>query len=619
MDRVKYIWRGLITLKDGLALLALLLFFGGLFFLLSSSSDPDDKRGGALLVSLDGVVVEQPEDVDPLSLIQGDVPNFSQYRAADVVRSIRLAAAEKRMKVIVLNLDGFIGGGQVSLQDIGRAMDVARAAKIPVLTYATAYSDDAYLLAAHASEVWLNPMGAVMLAGPGGTRPYFKGLIDRFGVNVHVYRVGKYKSFVEPYTHEHQSEEAKAADQALVNSLWEDWQAEVAKLRPKAELASMLKDPAAAANGENLASTALRFKLVDKLGDDIAFGTHLAKIVGGDEDLGPGDFNRTTMDALLENHPLESRGKGVGLVTIAGEIVDGSAGSGTAAGDSVSALINEALTDDDIKALVVRVDSPGGSVMASEKIRLALAEAHKAKIPVIVSMGNVAASGGYWVSMAADKIFAEPATVTGSIGVFAIIPSFERTMARYGVNADGVKTTPLSGQPDVFGGTTPEADHLLQAGTDDIYRRFTTLVAKRRNLPLARVQEIAQGRVWDGGSARQLGLIDAFGSLDDAVAEAAKRAGLNDVKVRRFEPQSGQGMLGWLLGNFGIHAKSSVARDWVSLLSRKREAQFMAGVSDGLNIISGPSVQVRCIGCPATQFRAGLRVPKHDFINRIIK
>ena len=263
MNWLRRIWKWLVAVKDGLALVALLLFFGTLLMFMSGSSDPANARGGALLLSLDGVMVEQPEEADPLAFVSGNAPAFAQYRASDVIRALDLAAKDDDIKTVVLDLDSFVGGGQVVLQDVARAIGRVKAAKKPVLAFATGYSDDAYLLAAQASEIWLDPMGAVLFAGPGGTQPYFKGLLDRFGVNVRVYRVGKFKSFDEPYTREGQSDEARAANQALATALWDDWQAHIRKARPAANFGALLADPAAAAEGKDLARAALDLKLVD--------------------------------------------------------------------------------------------------------------------------------------------------------------------------------------------------------------------------------------------------------------------------------------------------------------------------------------------------------------------
>jgi protease IV len=593
---LKRFWGWAMTLKDGLALIALLLFFVVLFRLMSGGPHPSDTRGGALLVNLDGALVEQVESADPKAIVLGDAPLMAQTRGSDVIHALRTAAKDSDIKAVVLNLDRFIGGGQVLLQDVAGALDEVRAAKKPVLAFATGYSDDSYLLAAHASEVWLDPMGAVLLTGPGGTRPYFKGLIDRLGVNVHVYRVGKFKSFVEPYLLTKQSDEARSAGQALVDSIWGDWKRHVASARPQANIAPLLADPSSA--GKDLAKAAIALKLVDKLGTETAFAQRVATLTGADEDKGPDDFNRTSLAAYLQANPPKSRGEKIGIVTVAGAIVDGQAPSGSAGGDTIAALIHSAVADEDMKALVVRVDSPGGSAFASEKIRLAMADARAKKLPVIVSMGNVAASGGYWVAMGGDKVFAEPATITGSIGVFGIIPTFETTAARYGVTTDGVKTTALSGQPDIIGGTSPETDRLLQNGVEDIYGRFLSLVSVSRKLPIEKVNELAQGRVWDGGAARQLGLVDAFGSLDDAVAEAAKRAGIEADDVQRVSIEPQPGFLTQVLASLGVHSEAALPRDIVSKLALRERINLMAGFADAGQVLTGPAVQVRCLSCP---------------------
>ena len=294
---------------------------------------------------------------------------------------------------------------------------------------------------------------------------------------------------------------------------------------------------------------------------------------------------------------LDPRGP-IGIVTVAGDIVDGKARLGTAGGDSIALAIEQGLRDDGLKALVVRVDSPGGSVLASERIRQALMAARARKIPVVVSMGNVAASGGYWVSTAGDYVFAEPSTITGSIGVFGIIPSFEGSLAKLGLGADGVKTTPLSGEPDIFHGPGPEADRLIQAGVDGVYKNFLEIVAKSRRKSPADIDRIAQGRVWDGGSARQLGLVDGFGGIDEAVAKAAELAKLGDERgVRYLERPTSltEQVLGMLAGE---EETDSAPADALAMLAPAPEWQLRAALADLRAILSGPSIQVRCLECP---------------------
>lgn len=607
MAFVKGMWRILVAIKDGLVLLFLLMFFGALYAALSWSPKPAQSVGsGALLLKLDGTIVEQPSEVDPMALLTGRNDRAKEYGLADIVAALDAARDDRKVKAVVLNLDGFMGGGQVALARVGKALDAVRAAKKPVLAYATIYSDDSYQLAAHASESWVDPLGGVAIVGRGGSGLYYKGLIDKLGVNTHVYRVGTYKSFVEPFTRTDQSPEAKQANQALADALWEDWQQEVAKARPKARLAAYVRDPAglAQAAGGNLAKAALGAGLVDRMGDEAAFGARVAEIAGDAPDDKAGDFAAIDLGNYMKAHK-PANGGDIGVLTIAGDIVDGEAGPGTAAGDTISALLRKTLAEKDLKALVVRVDSPGGSVMASEKIRSAIMEAKSEGLPVVVSMGNVAASGGYWVSTPADVIFAEPDTITGSIGVFGIIPSFEGTLAKMGVTTDGVKTTPLSGQPDIAGGTTPEFDRIMQMGVEDIYGRFVGLVAQSRRKSPQQIDAIAQGRVWDGGTARQIGLVDRFGGLEEAIAEAAKLAKVDPAKAKPYriakepdkfaefvqsiidrEDEDDAGTSSAMVGRDLLGRQAIVQRNWA-----------LQAIADARALVSGAGVRADCLEC----------------------
>ena len=470
----------------------------------------------------------------------------------------------------------------------------------PVYAFATAYTDDSYQLAAHATQIWMDPLGGTILTGPGGSQPYFKGLLDQLGIKANVYRVGTFKSAVEPYTRNDQSPEAEAALKAVYDEIWGQWKADVAKARPQAQIEPLLVDPAGAVEGANgnLSQLALTNKLVDKLGDRIAFGKFVASKVGADDKKSTGGFAATDMAALLANYGPSGAGKQIGVVTIAGTITDGEAGPGTAAGDTISKLIYDALDQKDLKALVVRVDSPGGSVTASEKIRLAIAAAKAKKIPVIVSMANLAASGGYWISLPADVIFAEPSTITGSIGIFGVIPSAEVGLAKIGVNADGVKTTPLSGEPDVLGGFSPDFDRVAQSAIENGYRDFITRVATARKKTPEQIDAIGQGRVWAGGTARQIGLVDRYGGMDEALAEAAKRAGLkaDGWHAVYIEPQPS--FAGTLLGGLMPKRETSVAPMDIFARAQWQQQLFVQRVAADLEMLTGvQGAQARCIEC----------------------
>ena len=597
------VWRLLVGIKDGLALLFLLLFFAALYGVLMARPSAGQVREGALLLKLDGSVVEEPEEADGFTaLLTGGLPTH-QYRARDLVRALDAAVKDDQVKAVVLDLSRFTGGGLVHMEAIGAALDRVKAAKKPVLTYSFGYADDGVMLAAHSSEVWVDPLGGAFVMGPGGESLYYGKLLERFKITPHVYRVGTYKEYVETYLRNDMSPPAREARTAVLGALFDSWKADVKKARPQANLDLVTKDPAGwyKASGGDGAEAAKAAGLVDQIGDRVAFGQRVAKLVGADGlDERPGGFAHSTLKAYLAKNKPETPGKAIGVITIAGEIVDGKAGPGTAGGDRIADLLDGKDTKD-IKALVIRVDSPGGSVAASERIRLAI-ERQKAKgIPVVVSMANVAASGGYWVSTPGTKIFAEPGTVTGSIGIFAVVNSFERTLADYGVTSDGVRTTPLSGQPDLLGGFTPEVESLLQSTIERGYQRFIGLVAKARGKTPEQIDTVAQGRIWDGGTARQLGLVDQFGGLDDALAFAASQAKL---EPGNWHPQ----FLGEKSGSYSSlierlaeddDSAPSEQGDLFALLAAQQQAMLGQAMAQAGHLLGRPGAQAYCLECPA--------------------
>jgi protease-4 len=601
---VRGAWKILVGIKDGLVLIFMLLFFGILFAALSAKPN-STVRDGALLLKLDGPIVEQPENVSPFAAMQGGGKQH-QFRLRDLVRAIDAAKDDSRVKVVVLDLDGYGGGYPAAVTEVANALGRVKASGKPVLAYATAYTDGSYLLAANASEVWLNPMGGTLFMGPGGNQLYYKGLIDKLGVNVHVYRVGKFKSFVEPYERDAQSPEAKEALTALYASIFSQWKDLIHKARPKAQIDAFLTAPdqAIAATKGDIAHANLASGLVDKLGDRLAFGKRVAQLAGDGPKKVAGSFAAIKYDDFVAAHPMSTSGDKIGIVTVAGDIIDGKAGPGTAGGDTIAKAVLDGLAKKDLKALVVRIDSPGGSALASETIRKAVLEAKAQKLPIVVSMGGLAASGGYWVSTAGDVVFAEPNTITGSIGIFGIIPTFENSLKKLGITTDGVKTTPLSGQPDVFGGTSPQVDSILQASIEHGYAEFIGRVAAARKMTPQRVDEIGQGRVWDGGTARQLGLVDRFGSLDDAVAEAAKRAGIDAKNVRRVFLEKQPGWFAKLVQGFADNddddasaTDDAKAGDLFAMLAAQRQDVFAHALGDAKRLATVNSVQARCLEC----------------------
>lgn len=599
MTFARKVWKLLVAIKDGLVLLFLLLFFMGLYAVLTMRPNAGQVREGALLLALEGAVVEEPAEIDPVSvLLSGQAPE-RQYRARDLVRAVRAAADDKRIKAVVLDLSKFGGGGQVHMEDLGAAMDAVRAKGKPVLTWAQAYTDDTVLLAAHASEVWVDPFGGAFVLGPGGNNLYFAGLIEKLKINLHVYKVGTFKDYVEQFTRSDQSPESKQARAAVLQALWANWQDNVRKARPKANIALATGDPAAwfKAAGGDAAVAAKTAGLVDRIGNRSEFGARVAALVGKDpSDKKPGAFVHTALGPWVSALPKEGAGKPIGVITIAGEIVDGEAGPGSAGGTRIAKLLDEAL-EQNLAGLVIRVDSPGGSVNASEEIRGAILR-HKAKgIPVAVSMANLAASGGYWVSTPGQRIFAEPGTITGSIGIFAVIPSFERSLAEVGVTSDGVKTTPLSGQPDPVGGLSPAVEAMLQANIESGYGKFIGLVAKARGKTPQQVDAIAQGRIWDGGTARQNGLVDQFGGLDDALAWVAGQAKLKQGEWRPvYLGQSAPtyaALIDQLRGG-----DEGQGQDFAGLVAQHQRTVVARAWANAEMLVRGGGAQAYCLDCP---------------------
>jgi protease-4 len=453
-------------------------------------------------------------------------------------------------------------------------------------------------------------MGGAVLAGPGGQRLYYAGLLERLRINARVYRVGTYKSAVEPYLLNAMSPEARENMQSLYGAMWSQWQDDVRRARPSANLAMATQNVAGwlQASGGDTARATLAAGLADRAGTRVEWGERVAELAGKDEwDKTPGHFAHTALDPWVAEtsprttmRPLARGGGAIGVITIAGEISDGNAGPGAAGAERIVRLLDDAL-DDGLKALVIRVDSPGGTVTGSEAIRRAILR-HKANgIPIAVSMGNVAASGGYWVATPANRIFAEPSTITGSIGIFGVIPTFEDALAEWGVTSDGVQTTALSGQPDLLGGLTPEADAILQATVASGYQRFLGLVAQSRGITRDRADDLGQGRVWDGGSARQLGLVDQFGGLDDALAWAAGQAGLDEgawQPVFLSEQPSGYGPL--LLRMMAEPSSNPGGGDLFALFARGERARATQALAELKGLLEVRGVQARCLECPST-------------------
>lgn len=490
----------------------------------------------ALVLDPRGVLVEQVSGESrgwlARSLLGGPAAP-RETLTKDVLDALRLARDDARIPAVYLDLDDFAGGGLSKLQAVGRALDAFRAEGKKIVAYADGLTQRPYYLAARADELILHPDGIVFLQGFGGYRPYYKEGLDRFGIEMHVFRVGEFKSAVEPYLRNDMSPEAKEEDRDVYGDLWRAWLADVARARGR-DVAALAHDietwpDRVAAAGGDLARAALDAGLVDTLGPRDRLRERMIELVGKTKD--GHDFRRvgfrTYLAARAKDRAPKGHGPGVAVVVARGDILDGTQPPGTIGGDSTAALIRRAREDEDAKALVLRIDSPGGSAFAAEVIRRECELTQKAGKPVVVSMGSVAASGGYWIATSSDEIWASPTTITGSIGIFGVFPDVHRALARYlGVHLDGVGTTPWTDALNPGRPLDPAVAATFQRVIDRGYEDFLGHVATARHMTRDEVDRIARGRIWSGEDAKSLGLVDHLGGLDDAVAAAAKRARL---------------------------------------------------------------------------------------------
>ncbi len=505
--------------------------------IIKGSPKIEDKT--ALVLNLKGPLVEQRANSAPdrlLSALQEDSAGQTQLR--DVLAVLEAAAKDTKIERVVLILDDFGGGGLASLHEVASGIERFKASGKQVVAWGGSYDQRSYYLAAHANEVFLHPMGAAMLEGYGRYRNYYKDALDRLGIQANVIRVGTYKSFGEPYFANAPSKATIEADTYLYNDLWATYTSAVEKARklPAGAINKSISDlpQSFVAAGGNPAKLALMEKAVDGLKTRDEFRELMIQRGAKDEETK--SFRQISFDTYLGTLRPQRTGDAVAIVVAEGEISDASAPPGRIGGRSTAELIRKARDDEKVKALVLRVNSPGGSAFGSELIRRELDLTRKAGKPVVVSMGNVAASGGYWISMASDEIIADPATITGSIGVFAMLPTGEKAMEKLSISTGGVTTTWLGGAYDPRRGLDPRFAQMVQNAIGNIYTEFTTKAAVARKTTPEKIDVVGQGRVWTGNQAKDRGLIDRTGSLGDAIKSAASKAKLgDDVRVTYVE------------------------------------------------------------------------------------
>jgi protease-4 len=537
------IGRGIDWVRKFLHLVLLLIIFGFIVGALSVSA-PVIPRKAALVIAPEGQIVEQLSG-DPIqrAIDQASGNARSETLLRDLTDSIRAAAKDVRIPVLVIDTEYFTGAGQPTLEELARAIDEFKQTGKKVIAYGTAYDKAQYYLAAQANEVYVDPLGMVLIDGYESYHWFWKGLLDKVDADIHVFRVGSYKSAVEPYSRTNMSPEAKEQASQYLNSLWQSYQKAIVtarKLEPNALEAyvNTLGEQIAASQG-HAAEVALKAGLVTGVKSRLEVEEMVKELVGEDEQ--DGGFKGVSHHDYVRIVRAEQRlGSGadakIGVVVASGDILDGDQPPGTIGGASTARLIREARVDDKVRAVVLRVDSPGGSMLASEEIHREIAALKAAGKPVVVSMGDLAASGGYYIAAPADEIWASPATITGSIGIYAVVPTVNRTLEKAGITVDGVGTSRLSGQQRLDVGLGEDAKKIVQATIDRGYEEFLSRVASGRNKTRDEVNEVAQGHVWSGADALRIGLVDHLGSFEDAVKAAARLANLDKWDLHYVEP-----------------------------------------------------------------------------------
>ncbi len=519
--------------------LFIIVLVGLAFF---SKEDTSIGSNNALLLTISGNIVDEKQIIDPLSELFNDLLGFSQLPEEtllqDILDAIHAAEEDERINSIVLDLSDMGVSSISQIRDVGKALINFKTSGKPVIAAEDFYTQDKYLLASYADRVFLNPIGLVDLHGLGAYQLYFKDALQKLKINYHVFRVGTYKSAVEPLTRNSMSDEAKRQNSVWLNNLWQEFRKDITSRRDISydtielytnQVSSLLKQ----SDGDT-ARLAFQANLVDELMTRQDLRSYLADITGPSAEKG---FRHVTFKEYLKKIPRSYGNDGstvdsVGIIVAQGNILTGEQPPGTIGSESLVNLLYNARNDDSIKAIVLRINSGGGSVIASEIIRHELLELKKSGKPYVVSMGAMAASGGYWIAADADEIWAYPTTLTGSIGIFGAIPTFEDSLAGLGIYSDGIGTSKLSSGLNLTQPLSQELQDAVQLTIEHGYRRFLEIVSSGRNIERDKLDLIAQGRVFDGTTAKELGLVDKLGSLDEAIRSAASLANLEKYSTR---------------------------------------------------------------------------------------
>ncbi|EGQ8178540.1 TPA: signal peptide peptidase SppA [Vibrio parahaemolyticus] len=601
----KGIWKSITFIRLALANLIFLLMIAVFYFAFTYTGEgrPVIEKESALVMNLSGPIVEQRRYVNPMDSVAGSFLGSEMPKENvlfDIVDTIRYAKDDAKVSGLVLALRDLPETNLTKLRYIAKALNEFKASGKPVYAVGDFYNQSQYYLASYADKVYMAPDGGVLIKGYSAYSMYYKTLLEKLDVSTHVFRVGTYKSAIEPFIRDDMSDAAKESATRWVTQLWSAFVDDVTTNRninakvlnpTMEELLTEMKS----VDGD-LAQLAVKMGLVDELATRQDIRTLFAKEFGSD---GKDSYNAISYydylatirpDYTLANHD-------IAVVVASGAIMDGQQPRGTVGGDTVASLLRQARNDEKVKAVVLRVDSPGGSAFASEVIRNEVEALKKAGKPVVVSMSSLAASGGYWISMSADKIVAQPTTLTGSIGIFSVITTFEKGFSKLGINTDGVGTSPFSGD-GITTGLSEGASQAFQLGIEHGYKRFISLVGSNRDMTVEEVDKVAQGRVWTGQDALSFGLVDQMGDFDDAVELAAKLANVTDYGIYWVEEPLSPTEL--FLQEFMNQVKVSLGVDATSLLPKSLQpvAQQFEQDASLLQSFNDPKGQYAfCLNC----------------------
>ncbi|MDE2342345.1 MAG: signal peptide peptidase SppA [Betaproteobacteria bacterium] len=589
---LSFLWTALDASRRVFFNLLFLVLMAGLLAILYYNRPPHVESKTALVLDLKGALVEQhatPVDSLMLTGLGGDLEHHD-VQLRDVLQVLDAAAGDPKITSVVLMLDDLQAAGMPVLHEVSAALERFKARGKPVIAWGAHYDQRQYYLAAHANELYLDPMGQVELEGFGHYRNYYRDALDKLGITVHVMRVGTYKSFAEPFVANGPSPAALEADRTLYEALWRSYTQDVEQLRhlpgdSLQQAIDTLPQSLATAHGDTA-----RLALEQHWVDGLKTRNELRQLMQakGAADSDHKTFRQVSFEDYLSLQKESHKGKAIAVIVAEGEITDGTAPAGSIGGLTLSRLIRDARQDDDVRAVVVRVDSPGGSVYGSELIRRELALTREAGKPVIISMGTLAASGGYWLSLGADEIVADPDTVTGSIGVFALVPTADRLAEKLGIHTGGATTTWLSGSHHPLRPLDPRFAALLQSSVSHIYDEFMTRAAAARKTTTQKIDAVAQGRVWTGRQALVRGLVDRTGSFEDAVHEAAARARLGQAYHLHYMDPEPTGLEQWLqrldgalpaLARVHLPARLQALLPWLQGDSARDAATLMSRLS----------------------------------------